>query len=127
MFKTILLIKKRADLSREEFIDYYERHHLPFMLQLLPGKISTHRRNYILEASDFEYRQKTGSGEWPGDFDVITEAIYKGRNDAEQLTAMCRKADIYRKVVSDEANFIEPGGVKKYIVETRETQISPLW
>ena len=123
MFKTILLIKKREGISREEFSEYYEKRHLPFMLDLLPGKLALHRRNYILDSTDFEYREASDFGSWPGDFDVITEAIYSNRADAEALTALCRDPDIYRQIIADEANFIAPGGVKKYIVETQETKI----
>ena len=40
-------------------------------------------------SKDFEYRGEDGAG-WPGDFDVITEAFYNSRAEAEQLTALCR-------------------------------------
>lgn len=59
MFKTILLIKKRDGMSRQEFSEYYDKGHLPFMLKLLPGKLAVHRRNYIVDAADFGNREQS--------------------------------------------------------------------
>ena len=33
MVKIIMLIKKRPDLTRAEFINYHNEHHIPFMHQ----------------------------------------------------------------------------------------------
>jgi hypothetical protein len=45
MFKVIMLIKKRPDISRDEFIDYYDNRHVPFMQNLLSVGAAVHRRN----------------------------------------------------------------------------------
>lgn len=38
MFSTIIAIRKRDDISREEFIEYYETTHIRLAQKLLPAK-----------------------------------------------------------------------------------------
>ncbi|MEV5721966.1 EthD domain-containing protein [Amycolatopsis mediterranei] len=37
MITTIALLKARDGLSRDEFIDYYEKHHVPLILSIAPS------------------------------------------------------------------------------------------
>ena len=40
MYKYMILMKKKASISREEFIDYYENQHVPLM-RAMAGEKST--------------------------------------------------------------------------------------
>lgn len=77
-YKILLFMKRRADLSVEEFRDYYENHHVPLCRQYASG-VNRYVRRYL----DPQAHPETG----PGDdlaFDVITElwfddeATFKG-------------------------------------------------
>lgn len=48
MFKWIVHIKKKAGMSREAFIDYYENHHLPLCRNLISMPPHIHNRNYLI-------------------------------------------------------------------------------
>jgi EthD domain len=49
-------------LTRDEFVDYYERRHVPLILSLAPAP-AYYARNYLPAAQDRR---------WSADFDVIT-------------------------------------------------------
>ena len=43
MFKCMALLRKRADITRDEFIDYYQSNHSVLIRKLLPGIIDYRR------------------------------------------------------------------------------------
>ena len=46
VYKSIALLKCKPELTREDFIAYYENNHVPLIRRLLPG-ICGYRRNFI--------------------------------------------------------------------------------
>ncbi|MEV1292688.1 EthD domain-containing protein [Pseudonocardia sp. NPDC049635] len=122
MFSTILTIRKRRDISREDFIDYYENTHTALIGRLLPATILQYRRNYIIDEAPLSRRLAEGRGddtELP-DIAVITEARFATREDAEALVDAFLSDDVLPRVLADESNFIEPGGVRWRVVEVYE-------
>jgi hypothetical protein len=81
MFKCIALLKRKPDLSREAFIDYYETQHAPLIRRLLPG-ILDYRRNYVDLEGAFIFPDAA-----PIDFDVITEIWLADRPAYDRFTA----------------------------------------
>jgi hypothetical protein len=123
MFSTILTIRKKKGISRDEFIDYYENKHAPLIGSLLPATILQYRRNYILDDDALSILLATGGR---GDdvmipeITVITEARFETRTEAEGLIRAFLSDEILPLILADEANFIEPGGVRWRVVEVRE-------
>jgi hypothetical protein len=68
MVKIVALLKRRADVSLEEFCDYYEHHHAPLFQQSIPpavaGAITRYVQNHALQL---------GSGAAEPAYDCITE------------------------------------------------------
>jgi hypothetical protein len=123
MFKLILTIKKKKGMSRQEFIDYYEKRHTALCRRILPP-LEVYRRNYV--SSDDPFLKAIGdsrSTEGENDFDVITEAIYTSRKEAEASMAALFNGDTREQIMNDEANFCEPGGIKLYVVEVHQSSI----
>lgn len=120
-FKLIMTMKKRADMSREDFISYYNTKHLPFMSTVLQstgeGK-RVHRRNFVQLDDPFldivgEGRAVTSNP----DFDAVTEVIFENREDAiAMFTAFFDSKNIER-IKNDERNFVQLDSVKTYVVE----------
>jgi len=54
MLKCIALLRKRADLSRDAFIDRFEHHHAVLIRRLLP-EIVDYRRNYMVREGAFVF------------------------------------------------------------------------
>ena len=87
MFKCIALLRRKPGLSREDFIDYYERQHAPLIRRLLPGIID-YRRNYVELEGAFLF-----PGAAPIDFDVITE-IWLADRAAYDIAAYWARAGL---------------------------------
>lgn len=123
MYKYMILMKKKASISREEFIDYYENQHVPLMRAMAGGR-EIYRRNYIVfDDPMFDIDGRKGSADDFG-FDVITECAFATREEAEAAKqAALASPENLRRVKEDEANFIEPGSVRMVIVEVRQSPI----
>jgi uncharacterized protein (TIGR02118 family) len=125
MFKLIIAFRKKQGMSRDDFIQYYEGKHVPLAQKLLgvgTGR-GIYRRNYII--ADDPLLSKVGdgrSGDNTDQFDVITESIANTREEMEAGLGLFFSDEIFRKIKADEANFVEPGSVKFYVVEVRENE-----
>ncbi|HEX7853586.1 MAG TPA: EthD domain-containing protein [Sphingobium sp.] len=115
VYKILLFMKRRPDISVEAFRDYYENHHAPLAEKYSQG-ISRYIRRYI----DPQDHPETGpAGELP--FDVITElwfedeAVFKGT--VKYITAMIMPDEI----VEDEKNLFDRSSFRIATVVERET------
>ena len=112
MIKVVMTLKKRPELSREEFIDYYDNKHVPFMHGLLGrGGASVHRRNFV----DHETSPDTA------DFDVVSEVFYRDRDAFEAAVGAFTDPEVARRAREDEDRFVLPGSIQRYVVEVHET------
>lgn len=112
MIKTIALLKKKAGLSREAFIHYYETQHAPLMRGLLPG-IVDYRRNYL---------DREGAFVAPGhplDFDVVTELRFASRADYDRFLAKAAEPEVARTIAEDEENLFDRSATRMVMVEER--------
>jgi uncharacterized protein (TIGR02118 family) len=109
--KSIALLRRRPDLSREAFISYYEEHHAPLISSLLPG-IVEYRRNF----TDFE-GAFASEGAAPFDFDVVTELWFSNRAAYDAAMAIATRPDIAQRIAKDEANFLDRTGNRMFIVD----------
>jgi hypothetical protein len=113
--KIVMLIRKRPELTREEFIDYYDNHHVPFVHSLLPQGAAIHRRNFVVP----------GDGVVP-DCDVISEVFYENRETADAAMRALADPRIRKLVEEDEERFLVRGSIRRYLVEVHETVYRPI-
>lgn len=123
MLKIIQTLRRKAGLSREEFIRYYEEIHAP-LIRSLGSEALLYRRNYILPPEDqiLIHPQDASNSETEQEqFDVVTEVVHASREAA--LAAFRRMSDPerYKIMIDDEAKFIEPGSIKMYMVEVHQS------
>lgn len=111
MLKAIALLKCKAGLSREAFIEYYEKHHAPLMLELQPQACG-YRRNFIDLAGAFIY-----PGTSAPDFDVITELWYPDRAAYDATMAVLTRPEIAERIARDEENFLDRSKTRMFVVE----------
>jgi len=111
--KSIALLRRRADLSRDAFIDYYERHHAPLILSLIPG-IVDYRRNYGLFEGAFIF-----PGAAPIDFDVVTELWFADRAAYDAAMSVATREDVAARIAADEENFLDRSATRMFLVEER--------
>lgn len=111
--KSIALLRRRADISREAFIDYYETRHVPLILSLLPG-IEQYHRSF----PDFEGAY-VNDGAAPFDFDVVTELWFTDRATYDRAMAKVADPEIGARIAADEENFLDRTGTRMFLVEEK--------
>ncbi|GAA0666460.1 hypothetical protein GCM10009548_38350 [Streptomyces malaysiensis subsp. malaysiensis] len=105
MITTIALLKAREGLSRDEFIDYYEHHHVPLILSLAPPP-DYYARNYLPE---------TGQRGFPADFDVMTHMKFADESARRAWLGLVLAED--SGVAEDEARFLDRSRTRSWTVE----------
>jgi len=118
MVKTIAFLTRKAGLSREAFIDYYETRHVPLILSIAP-QICEYRRNFLIEAGAI-----VAPCAAPLDFDVVTEIWYPDREAyAAAMTAFTLPANAER-IARDEENVFDRSRTRFFEVEERHALIA---
>ena len=115
--KVIALLKKRADLTRDAFVDYYETRHAPLILASFPSIIA-YRRNYAEFAGAF------ASAAAPFDFDVVTEIHFADRAGYDDMLARHALPETAEAIAADEANFLDRARTRMFVVEPRESAVT---
>jgi uncharacterized protein (TIGR02118 family) len=112
-FKAMAVMAKKPGLTRAEFIDYYENHHVPLIKSMFGG-IAEYRRSYV---------DLTGAilaeGVAPPDFDVVTELWFKTRADYEAMLAGPGDEKVAKRVADDEEHFLDRSKTRFFIVDER--------
>jgi hypothetical protein len=127
MYKLIMLIKKRPDLTREQFIDYYDNRHVPFMHSILPRGAAVHRRNFVIPAAV----APGSAGDGPAaaadaDYDVISEVFYEDLETANNARRALEDRELFRLMREDEHKFLLPDSIRRFVVEVHETVYRPI-
>jgi hypothetical protein len=113
MFTTMAFLKARDGITRDEFIDYYEHHHVPLILSLAPPP-EYYARNYLPAERDRR---------WPADFGVITHMKFASRDSYEHW----RDAVLAQgsPIPEDEARFVDRSKTRSYAIEEHITTEQP--
>lgn len=122
MFKWVVFIKRKAGMSREDFIDYYENKHAELCRRILPRSY-IYRRNYLVHDDPMLKVDNRGGAGDEMEFDVVTESVFGTREEAQALMDAFARPEVYSQIKADEANFVEPGYAKMYIVEVHQSPI----
>ena len=113
--KIIALMKRKAGLSMEEFMEYYETRHVPMVLKIAPFMMD-YRRNFVRSAPSMP----AVIGGAP-DCDVITEAWFETHEAFEKFNAAA--AEHSEELMKDELNFLDRDSLRMFIVDERTSQI----
>lgn len=115
MFKCIALLKGRGDLTRDQLIEYYETHHAPLILRLMP-EIVYYKRNFIQPEGSFEFGATR-------DFDVVTEIGFADRASYDRFVERSADPEVARQIAEDEENVFDRTATRMYVVEERASTI----
>jgi hypothetical protein len=114
MLKRLLFIKRRPDLTHEQFRDYYEHVHVPLVSSLRLVQPLVYRRNYIMAEDAIADALMSGRDDSAtSPYDCVTEVVFRNRDDAAPPSA--QTIELLRE---DEMNFIAPAGLSIHVVET---------
>jgi uncharacterized protein (TIGR02118 family) len=124
MVKVVSLISRKPGLSREAFAEYYESHHVPLAMRLLPVFIG-YSRNYVQPAAVADDAGYAVMGE-AGGFDVISEFWFSDRAAFDECFVLMARPDIRAQITEDEERFMDRSKTRIYIVDERVTEIGHL-
>ncbi|QQN75319.1 EthD domain-containing protein [Croceicoccus sp. YJ47] len=114
--RIMVIARKKAGLSDEEFRAYYSNRHLPYMHDLMDHGAAVHRRHFIVHPD----------GEERADYDVISEAIHEDMDTLAATVAELSDPRKRRLREEDESHFLDPASISIFAVETEETVFRPL-
>ncbi len=119
MHKIIVLAKKKAGMSREEFIDKYENGHAVFGAKYFEGIIKDHKRYYPLPLSP-----ASKDGENPGEvappYDVITIYSLRDENAFAEFATIWNDPEVQRAFVADELTLFDRDTILSGLCDTWE-------
>jgi hypothetical protein len=100
---------KRDDMTISEFIDYYEKHHVPLILSLAPPP-AVYKRHYLRRGDALNL------GEAKIDFDVVTEQVFTDRAAFHRWIGAVTQGDAGERVAADEARFLDRSRTRSCVV-----------
>jgi uncharacterized protein (TIGR02118 family) len=110
MFKVVVLVAKKAGMSREDFIRHYETVHVPLVLKSVPTLVE-YRRNFIDPA---DMMAMPGAAET--DFDGITEMWFHDRAGYEAMGALNADPVKGKALDDDAALFMDAAKTRMFVV-----------
>ncbi|MGW6447286.1 EthD domain-containing protein [Lentzea sp. NPDC055074] len=105
MITTMAFLKARAGMSRDEFVDYYENHHVPLILGIPSGPLH-YVRNYLPPHDEQGF---------PAEFDVVTHM--KFADAATRRTWLSLVLAPGSGVAEDEERFLDRSRTRSWIVD----------
>jgi hypothetical protein len=114
VIKVVVLIKKRSDVTTEQFRHHYETVHAPLIDRLLPY-YATYRRNYV----DGPVR---GSAAFA--WDVFTELEFATASDYDAWQAALSRPEVLEQIRADEANFLVSSETRMWAVSAFSSDYS---
>lgn len=116
MFKTLTLLKRRPDLSMEEFVRRYETEHARLGERLLRGHATRYVRRYLHPVPNPE----TGAVEEP-EHDVAMEIWYPDRATWEATVARLSTPEVMAEIVADEETLFDRARNRFFLLEEHES------
>ncbi|WP_191296902.1 EthD domain-containing protein [Lentzea cavernae] len=107
MITTIAFLKARAGMSRDEFVDHYENHHVPLVLSIASGPFY-YARNYL---------PPTDERGFPAEFDAITQMRFA--DAATRRTWLSLVLAPGSGIAEDEERFLDRSRTRSWIVDER--------
>ena len=119
MIKLIMCLTRRADLSREQFQDYWLNRHGPFF-QKNAGLM---RAKKYLQAHTIDTPLNDGMRELRGmlpEYDGVAEVWFESEEDLMNAMSSPDGQQLSEALLKDEANFIDHAKSSAFIVKEHE-------
>jgi hypothetical protein len=113
----ITLLKRRAGLSKADFIDYYESHHRLIGQKVLSGYATRYTRRYL---------HPTDGEEQHEDADVVMEIDFPDEATKDACFAAMSDEATIKEIVADEERLFDRNRIRTFTVEQRESAMPPI-
>jgi len=104
----ITLLKRRAGLSREDFVAYYEARHRRIGEQVLAGYVTRYVRRHLTPLDGNEHEC---------DADAVMEIDFPDRPTMEAFFAYAGSPDIAATIAEDEEKLFDRSRIRSFTVE----------
>lgn len=121
MIKLVALLKKRADISREQFIDHYEHSHVPLIMKHFEPYVVEYTRTYLDHDHPLSFVGGYGGNDaFPGvTYDVVTTQLFRSQEDLDAFYEAAAKPGVGEEIAADEARFLD-SSVNQVIIMLEE-------
>ncbi|MFM5886198.1 MAG: EthD domain-containing protein [Novosphingobium sp.] len=113
----ITLLKRKADMSKADFIAYYEAHHRKIGEQVLGGYATRYVRRFLFP-SDGE--------DQPCDADVVLEIDFPDEATRDACFAAMGDPAVMAMIVADEEQLFDRSRIRSFTVEESVSDLPPL-
>ena len=115
MIKVVTTLKKRADLTTEQFRDYYEGHHRLLGEKYLSGYACRYVRRYLDPLP----------GELAGEehFDVLLEIWFPDEAAFEQCSARLAEPEVAAEIAADEEKLFDRARKRSFLLQECESEL----
>ena len=117
MLKQVLLMKRRPGMTLDEFIDYYENHHVK-----LVEKYVQLARRYVRRYVKPQKNPMTGELV-ELDFDVMTEIWWDSAEDLKATGKLLAQDNAYPAIWKDEENLFSSHDNRTFTVEEYDSEL----
>lgn len=112
MLKIVILMKKKADLTRQQFIDHYETSHAALGRKHLGHLFRRYVRNYPQEAVALAGSLSAGET-----YDCITEIWLDDQAALDEMMRIVAQPDVHAELAADEVLFQDKSQSRFLIVD----------
>ena len=124
MIKQVVFLKRRPDLTMQEFMDYYENQHSQLSKRMGAKPALPNAQRYVRRYITPEKNPLTGEVIHPG-YDCIMEIWWNSRQDFEDSMAHLRDPQILPAVIEDEEKVFATHSNPVMSVEECDSPVGP--
>jgi hypothetical protein len=109
MIKLVALLRKREDITREQFIAHYENSHVPLIMSFFEPYVVEYTRTYLDHEHPLSFCGLYGSSEpFPGSrYDVVTTQVFRNQQDLDDFYTAAAQPGVGEAIAADEAKFLD--------------------
>ncbi len=109
MIKLVALLRKRDDITREQFIEHYENSHVPLIHGFFAPYVVEYTRTYLDHGHPLSFCGLYGSSEpFPGSrYDVVTTQVFRNQDDLDAFYRAAAAPGVGEAIAADEAKFLD--------------------
>jgi EthD domain len=110
----ITVLKRRAGMSKQDFITYYEAHHRKIGEKVLRGYATRYVRRFLFPSDGVDAQE---------DADVLTEISFPDAATSDACFAAMADEAIMAEIIADEEKLFDRKRIRTFTVEERESEM----
>jgi hypothetical protein len=114
--KLVFMLKRRAGMSRQEFLKYYETHHARLGEKYVPNATRYVRR--------FLDPMAGPSGGGDAEFDVLTELWFANQAEMDKAMKLLSDPKVHAEIEADEKVLFDRSATRMYVITERDSKMT---